>query len=204
MTQSEKLLINFKASKTLQDLVKNCVIQANNEGVSLTALIELVRDEHYENFGKNTRPLTVSKERYRKATDEELLFKSNVYDFLVSEVSIDECPPLYSSTTNITHEMYCLQLTFFSEIICAAKMLITDGISITQNRIRDVVWSNFDECTGYSMLLSRINKRIKDLCKLWTNKKNWDNNITSFLLLSSRADKILSGYLVFLAENGIQ
>lgn len=43
MTQSEKLLINFKVSEALQDLVKNCVMQANNEGVSLTALIELVR-----------------------------------------------------------------------------------------------------------------------------------------------------------------
>ena len=43
MTQSEKLLINFKVSEAVQDLVKNCVMQANNEGVSLTALIELVR-----------------------------------------------------------------------------------------------------------------------------------------------------------------
>ena len=43
MTQSEKLLINFKVSEALQDLVKNCVMQANNEVVSLTALIELVR-----------------------------------------------------------------------------------------------------------------------------------------------------------------
>ena len=50
MTQREKLLVNFKVSETLQDLIKNYVMQANNEGVSLTALIELVRNEHYENF----------------------------------------------------------------------------------------------------------------------------------------------------------
>ena len=193
-----------EASDELRSLIKAMIQKANDEDIRVAELNELIKECRQEMGLSKRGPKVVAP--YREATEEELKFTEEVYNFFCKEISLEDATgkELCQYGSKIYEVNYKSNLVFFSEIMCAAKMLLNDGKKITNYNIRYILWSS-NKFTNYHQLLSTIGYRIRDMGKIsytkWRNRTWKSFNVCA--ISSSTAD-IINAYFQFLRKNGIQ
>ena len=189
------------ASKELQNFIRLMVKQAYDEGIKVTELNEMIKEER-EKVGlcrQEPKGIVI----YREATDKEMRFQKKVYKFLEKEISLEEATPdsFKESGVKLSEKTYKSDLLFFSEIIRAAKMLANDGKKITNENIRHILW-NGGRCKNYNHFLYLISSSIRELQRIarekWLNG-SWKDFDTGYF-----TDAIMNGYFQLLEKNRIR
>lgn len=192
-----------KISKTLQDLANQLVKQAIEEGLSASELENLIRETRSNAGLKRRIPLMES--LYRTPTETELEFKEKCYEFFKKEITIEDLTSseLKARGKLISEKRYEQSLINFSILLFAAKMLINDGEKITNQKIRDVLWSS-GEYKNYTVLLSDISytsSQMREVVYPKYKNNSWPEFIRAYH--SCHTSRIVKGYFAFLEKQGI-
>lgn len=192
-----------KVSKNLQDLANQLVKQAIEEGLSASELENLIRETR-SNAGL-TRRIPSMENLYRKPTEAEIKFKDSCYQFFKREVTIEDatCPGLKARGKLMCEKRYEQNLINFSILMFAAKMLTNDGERVTNQNIRDVLWSS-GEYTNYTVLLSDISytaNMMRDIVNTKHQNHSWPEFIRAYH--SCHTYRLVESYFNFLEKQGI-
>ena len=190
------------ASKELEKLIKQTVQKAQEEGIKITELNNLITDCRYEvGFVRQE----AKKSEYRKATKKEEKFRNSVYEFLLKEVSLEEATSEdYKKYGHIISEKaFEMNMNFIADIIYAARILKNDGEKITNKNIMEVLCSKKYKNNG--TILSKIGYRIKEMKSIFYAKR--ENKTWKFYSCGSyfdRTDKFIKACFELLEDNGIK
>lgn len=192
-----------KVSKTLQDLANQLVKQAIEEGLSASELENLIRETR-SNAGL-TRRIPLIENLYRTPTEAELSFKDKCYEFFKKEVTIEDVTSsdLKARGKLMCEKRYEQSLINFSILMFAAKMLTNDGEKVTNQKIRDVLWSS-GEYSNYTVLLSDISytsSQMRDVVYSKYKNNSWPEFVRAYH--SCHTYRMVEGYFNFLEKQGI-
>ena len=192
-----------KVSKNLQDLANQIVKQAIEEGLSASELENLIRESR-SNAGLIKR-IPSMENLYRTPTEAEIKFKDNCYQFFKKEITIEDATSLELKARGklMREKRYEQSLINFSILMFAAKMLTNDGERVTNQNIRDVLWSS-GEYTNYSVLLSDISytaSMMRDIVNTKHQNHSWPEFIRAYH--SCHTYRLVEAYFDFLEKKGI-
>lgn len=188
-------------SKELMDLVQAMIEKAYEEGLTVTELNMVISNCRKE-MGlckKNQK----YKSAYRNPTIEEIKFRENVCNFLLDEVSFEEATTYETRQQGqiISTPAYISRLSFYSEIMCAAKMLLNDNQKITIANICNIIWTS-EKYTNQQDLSSRISFSIKRMREIAFCKRN--NGSWKSYNIDTRTTSLVNSYFEILKDHNIQ
>lgn len=192
-----------KASEEIQKLANTLVQQAIEEGLSASELENLIRETRTNAGLKNRIPNMEN--LYREPTEKELNFKEKCYDFFKREITIEEATSRETKAHGhlISEEKFQRYLINFSTLMFAAKMLVNDNEKVTNQKIRDVLWST-GEYTNYTALLSDIGNASTLLLRIANDKRaNSTWHFPRIAYHSSHTYRVVAAYFNFLEQQGI-
>ena len=193
-------MANSKITGELRGLARTCAVEIQREGISIIQFAALI-EEQKNNMELREKQIE-KKTTYRKAMKEELSFKEATFKFFLHEICDSDLSVAPSCSHNDCRKNAA---AIFSEIITAAKMLITDGKSFYDNNmICDVIWSN-SAYKDYSTLYDMVACELIHL-RIIAHKKCADGTwIQTDLFPPDSIDRnICYAYLDFLAKKHIK
>lgn len=192
-----------KASVELQNLADTLVKQAIEEGFNATELENLIRETRTKAGLTNRIP---NRENlYREPTEEELSFREKCYEFFQKEITIEEATSRELKMQGHTMCPHAFQhyLENAANVMLAAKMLTNDGEKITNQKMRDILWSA-GTYPNYSALLSDVGY-ISSILRRIAETKGRNFSWPRFYVghRTSHSYVVLNGYIEFLKQNNI-